>query len=222
MPPFSVAQRITSQSTRTRYARRLFQSLGVTESMTGSKESTSSKIAVRVIAGVLIAGALWLISRIPNLLHWLSKIVLSFIAHLKGTSEFPNWSLYLLALMSIHTLINLAALLIKPKGLNVTAYNQDIFLGVKWRWSYISGHPSNAWAFCPYPGCDTVLVYHETIDRYEGTTKTSLTCETCKEIKLIHDGDKEYLVAKIHRQIDRVIRTGGWIEKVQKNYPTTG
>ena len=184
--------------------------------MTESKESTSSKIVVRVISGVLVVGVLWALSRIPGLLHWIGDIGVASWSHLKGASGLPNWSLYLLVLIAIQSLLNLIKRLRKPKGPNISAYNQDSFLGVIWRWSYIGNNPRNAWAFCPY--CDTVLVYSERRAKYSySIEETILTCETCNREMLKHEGDKNYLVDKIHRQIDRIIRTGEWETKIKKS-----
>jgi hypothetical protein len=184
--------------------------------MTESKESKSSKIAVGVIVSVLSVGVLWLLSRIPGLFHWLGNIGVALWTHLKGTSGLPNWGLYLLVLAAIHTAINLIRRLRKPKGPNVTAYTQDTFLGLIWRWSYISNHPHNPWAFCPY--CDTMLIYSEQRDFYSRNVEhTMLTCETCNREMLTHEGDKDYLVNKILRQIDRIIRTGEWKTKIKSD-----
>jgi len=176
-----------------------------------SAESAPSKIAVRVIAGVLTVGALWALSRIPGLLHWLWEIGVTFFNHLKGTSGLPNWGLYLLVLTAIHSFINIAKRHKKPTGPKVTEYNQDDFLGLIWRWSYIGNTPHDPWAFCPR--CDTMLVYTQS-GRYDPIQKTVLVCETCNQERLQHDGNKDYLVGKIHRQIDRVIRTGEWTKKI--------
>jgi hypothetical protein len=181
--------------------------------MTESKESTLSKIAIRVISGVLVVGVLWALSCIPGLLHWLGNIGVAFWSHLKSTSGLPNWGLYLLVLMAIQTVINLIKHLRKPKGPNVTAYKQDTFLDLTWRWSYIGNHPHQPWAFCPR--CDTILVYSEHSGSYRTREETILTCETCNREMLRHEGDKDYLVNKILRQIDRIIRTGEWKKKIK-------
>ena len=176
-------------------------------------ESKSWSIISRAVAAILAAAGLWGLSKIPGLLHWLGKIGIAFWTHLKGTSGLPNWGLYLLILMAIHTLVTLAKRLKKPKGPKVTEYNQDIFLGLLWRWSYIGNHPINAWALCPH--CKTILVYTEHRDYpFSPVEKTVLTCETCNREMLTHPGDKDYLVGKIHRQIDRKIRTGEWIKSL--------
>jgi endogenous inhibitor of DNA gyrase (YacG/DUF329 family) len=173
-----------------------------------------SSITSQVIAGVVVAAIIGAVSFIPGVFKWLEEAASSIWSHLRGTSELSNWSLYLLALMSIHTLVYWIARVTQPKGPNITEYNQDTFLGVTWRWSYISGHPVNAWAFCPH--CDTVLVYSEG-SQFDPTQQTVLTCETCGRDVLRHDGSKNYLVEKIHRQIDRKIRSGEWLSVVKQN-----
>lgn len=177
-------------------------------------DNKHSSITSQVIAGVVVAAIVGAVSFIPGVFKWLVEVASSIWSHIFGTSELPNWSLYLMALMSIHTLVYWIARITKPKGPRVTEYNQDTFLGVTWRWSYISGRPSNAWAFCPQ--CDTVLVYTES-SRFDPHQQTVLTCETCNRDVLHHDGDKDYLVDKIHRQIDRKIRSGEWLSVVQSN-----
>ena len=175
-------------------------------------ESKGSPILTRVIATVLSAGALWALAKIPGLVHWVADTCVSFWGHLKGTTAIPNWALYVFAIVASHSSVVLIKRFAKPRGPRVTEYTQDSFLGLTWRWSYTySGHPSGPWAFCPQ--CDTQLVYgHD----YSGLNQTTvLTCETCGYPVLNHDGDKDYLVAKILRQIDRKTRNGEWIPIVQ-------
>lgn len=45
---------------------------------------------------------------------------------------------------------------------------------------------------------------------------TVLTCETCIRPLLHNRGDKDYLVAKVRRQIDRKLRTGEWKNALPK------
>lgn len=90
-----------------------------------------SSLTSQVIAGLIVAAVLGAISFIPGAFKWGAEIAADFWSHLRGTSEFPNWSLYLLALMSIHTLVYWTALVTKPKGPNFAAYNHDTFLGLK-------------------------------------------------------------------------------------------
>jgi len=171
-------------------------------------DSKSSPITTRVIAGVLTATIIGAASLIPGALKWVPEIAVLVWTHLLGTSGLPNWGLYLLIAISIPTVTQFVNLHRKPKGRSVASYNHDTFLDLKWRWSYMSGHPSGAWAFCPQ--CDTMLVYSEVGSRFDPDRTTVLTCETCNCDLLHHEGDKDYLVQKIHRKIDRKIRTGEW------------
>lgn len=179
-------------------------------------DDKSSSLSSQVIAGLIVAAVVAAVSFIPGTFKWAVEAATDFWSHLFGATALPNWSLYLLALLSINTIIYWTALAIKQKGPNISAYNHDTFLGLKWRWSYISGNPVNAWAFCPH--CDTMLVYSNIGSFFDGDRKTVLTCETCGQDMLHHNGEKDYLVEKIHRQIDRKIRTGEW-ERIVESSP---
>ena len=93
----------------------------------------------------------------------------------------------------------------------VTDYREDRFFGTVWRWHYAHGGPDGIWAFCP--SCDTVLVY--SYQRDFGDLKTTLHCETCNRAILTEPGDRDNLVGKVHRQIDRKIRSGEWKDCVE-------
>ncbi|MFZ3184747.1 MAG: hypothetical protein WA173_11470 [Pseudomonas sp.] len=174
----------------------------------------SSSILSQVIAGLIVAAIIGLIAFLPGAFKWLSSIVSGILSHLRSTSELPNWSLYLLLSISSHSFIKIILSLKQHKGPSVTSYSKDFFLGVTWRWSYISGRPINAWAFCPH--CDTVLVYSQVGSRFDPDKKVILSCETCNIDLLHHDGDKDYLVQKIHRQIDRKIRNNDWLTVINQ------
>lgn len=180
-------------------------------------DNKSSSLTSQVVSGLLVAAVVGVLSFVPDAFKWVAAVVSGFWSHLLGISAFPNWSLYLLALMSIHTLAYWIIRVTKPKGPSVTSYNHDDFLGLKWRWSYVSGRPFGAWAFCPH--CDTQLVYSNVGGMFDPDRKTVLTCETCSREMLHHDGDKDYLVEKIHRQVDRKIRTGEWQKNVSELHP---
>lgn len=178
-------------------------------------DDNHSSLVSQIVAGLVVAAIMGTISFVPGAFTWVTEVAAEFWSHLRGTSGFPNWSLYLLALMSIHTLVYWTARVMKPKGPNVASYNQDTFLGLTWRWSYISGIPVEVWAFCPH--CDTMLVYTVVGSRFDPDRKTVLTCETCNREMLQHEGDRDYLVEKIGRQIEKKIRTGEWLSVIKSN-----
>lgn len=178
--------------------------------MSGTK---SSSITTRVIGGVLTAGILWAISKIPGALSWVADRCVSFWHHITNSSIVPNGLLYLLGGCAVYSLLATGRYFWQLRGPTVNQYNEDKFLGLVWRWSFtFKGSPTNTWAFCP--NCDTQLVY---TPKYEyGNIKTILSCETCNTNLLTHEGDKDYLVEKINRQIDRKIRNGDWMSLVKQ------
>lgn len=180
-------------------------------------ESDSSSIKTNVIAGLITAAIIGAIGFIPGLWAWvLAKISASwnaFCAHIMSTHEVPSWALYLLAIPAFFWLSRIALAAHERLTSNEpqqSAYVQDNFFGVTWRWRYVGGAPTGIWAFCP--SCDTQLVYST---NYEfGHQTVRLHCETCRHDLLQEEGDKDYLVAKAHRQIDRKIRNGEWRDVV--------
>jgi len=173
----------------------------------------SSKITKRVIAGIVIVAALWAILAILGTKVWLSDTAVLIWNHLLETSELPNWGLYLLIAIGTPTFIQFLVIIKKPKGPSIASYNHDTFLGLNWRWSYLSEHPVSAWAFCP--DCDTALIYSDIGSRFDPDRKTVLTCDTCNHDLLYHEGNKDYLVQRIHRQIETKIRNEEWKHVVE-------
>ena len=161
-------------------------------------------VGVLVVAALI--GAIAVVVFIPAVSPWQMTATADLFRHLRETSAVPNWGLYVLVLLAMLGFAPGLAAALRRKGPKVSAYQEDTFEGLKWRWSYQAGRPVNAWAFCPH--CDTVLVYAEMGSRFDPVTV--LSCETCQLDVLHHDGSKDYLVKKINRLIDRKIRTGVW------------
>lgn len=145
-------------------------------------------------------------SFVPGVLRWIWDLVLGVWYHLGSTSPIPHWALYIMALSCLPTFVIAGRKLLKKAGPDITSYTEDSFFGVKWRWRYFANAPFDPWAFCPR--CDTMLVYSHEGGHF--SRETALTCETCGRVMLRQEGDNEYLVAKVQRQIDRKLRTGEW------------
>ena len=180
-------------------------------------ESDTSSIKTNVIAGLITAAIIGVIGFAPGLWAWVSAKFSSswgtLWAHVTSSHEIPAWVLYLLALPTLLWLRQVALDVYKrltsdePRQ---STYVQDRFFGVTWRWHYVSGHASGIWAFCST--CDTRLVYSSSYEKLQPTVH--LHCETCRHDLLRETGDKDYLVAKAHRQIDRKLRNGEWRQVV--------
>lgn len=168
-----------------------------------SPESTTqtSRILVLVLLAA-VAGAAYYFGPPEPLEYAIAQAT----EHLAATTAVQNWVLYLLVSASLPSLVLLAKLAFgrRPGFLD---YTSDRFLGLTWRWRYRRfGRPDVPWAHCSV--CDTALIYNSEGDG--GRMRTVLTCETCDRTVLQHEGDAQYLAAKILRQIERRIRTGEW------------
>ena len=163
-----------------------------------------------VAAGVITAAILAAASFIPGAWAWFVDLLSRFWWHLQRSSEAPNWLLYLLGIFSVFWIIGIV-LRINTEFSN--PYVEDRYFGALWRWQYSNGAPIGIWAFCLR--CDTVLVYSFNYGLY-GEVSTNLFCETCNSIVLTQPGDKDLLVAKVHRQIDKKLRTREWKRNVPK------
>jgi hypothetical protein len=175
------------------------------------KSNSSLFLIVFVIA--LIAGVSLAIFYIPGVMPWLNEAYLHIRTNLFETYTLPNWGLYLLLLCVLYVAVSLTILFVKPRQPKITSYKQDTFLDILWRWSYQRKIPVDPWCFCPE--CKTELVYTYTGSRSD--QETELFCETCNITRLRHDGDKNYLINRILRLIERKIRTEEWKAEVTKN-----
>lgn len=185
-----------------------------------SSDSIKNNVIGGVVAGVVLAigGAVWAFA--PNAWKWFTDLVSSVWAHLTSSASVPTWWLYLLYAAGVAVLVQIGARIhvaVSNNEPTVAEYQEDTFFGVVWRWSNAHGGAASAWAFCPK--CDTVLVYAEHRNN-AGQWFTILTCETCNEPKLTETGDKDDLVARVHRQIDRKMRTGEWKHYVERKTAT--
>ncbi len=183
-------------------------------------DKSPDSIKTNVIGGVLtaavlgIAGAVW--AFVPSAWKWFTDLLASVWAHLTSPATIPTWWLYILYAVGAGVLLVVALIVResfkKTTGPTFTDYKEDRFLGAVWRWRYAGGSPTGAWAFCP--ACDTMLVYGH--KHGFGEVTTVLHCETCKRDVLTEQGDKDYLVNKVYRQIDRNLRTGAWKNYVER------
>lgn len=147
---------------------------------------------------------------IGDIFIWIFKTAtLSISIHL--------WLLILLSFGSMVALfIMLAPFFQKAKTPTFRDCREGTFEGVLWRWHYnFDGSVSDTWCFCP--ACDTALVYSAPGDDYSRgyrRTTTRFFCELCNTDKLTIEGDRHYLVQKVIRQIERIVRTAEWKKRL--------
>jgi hypothetical protein len=119
----------------------------------------------------------------------------------------PVWIIAVCAIIAIFITTRLIKrMIVKGTPPNYFSYTEDVFMGMKWRWAY----PLGDYELRPYClVCDTILVYEEWPNRVMAE-KTLFHCETCERVVSEQQGDHNYVVAKVHRQIERKVRTGEW------------
>lgn len=99
-------------------------------------------------------------------------------------------------------------------------YTEDFIFGLIWRWKkiYNSSVPdSSIWCFCPR--CNTRLVhhYHRSDRPFDDILGMTLTCETCNISDWYFEGNKDDLVNKVKRQVERKAITGKWKDVVRRS-----
>lgn len=132
-------------------------------------------------------------------------------AHLVRSTTLPNWSVYLLSLCAVACAWQVGrASGVAPRRTRApepAAYLRDRILNVQWEWTYDAHQqPKGLWAACP--DCATRLVSFVTRPPEERRIK--MFCEHCRTTLLSEPGDREVLIARVLRQIERKRRTGEW------------
>jgi len=169
-----------------------------------------------VIAGLILAGLLYLCSFIPGFYPAIWKFVKAVASYISGSTWLPRWILFILILLSGILVLRAAYRFIRgASGPSVFDYREDTILGLTWRWDYGPNGPTNVWCYCP--ACDTSLVYTEDRDWTEygqGRNVIRLTCETCGHRIKDFEGDHNHLIGRVLRQIDRIQRNNEWKKRI--------
>jgi predicted membrane protein len=171
--------------------------------MSAEKHPVRNSVFATVIGGLLLALLLWLI---PGLWAWLVTVIAQSYNFMISTVIIPVWLLGVLILAILPTLILIIVLIVAmrkgqklPEWLN---YTTDYFDGMTWRWEYFENSVNNLRCYCPND--DTLLIHSR---GYESIT---FHCETCRREFGPFKGDRDYILAKTERQIERKVRNGEW------------
>lgn len=177
---------------------------------------------IAVAATGLGAAGLALGAEVPR--TWLLDGLRAAGAHLGRSTALPNWSVYLLSACAVACAWQARRLggvgggggggggTMRPARTakpTPSAYLGDRILGVQWAWQWDEQQrPKHLWAACPT--CATRLVSFTTKPPEERRTK--MFCEHCRATLIDEPGDRDYLHARIARQIERKLRTGEWLD----------
>jgi len=178
------------------------------------KKAWSDPVWSKVIAAAIIAAtgvaATFLLGWWPTISNWVAA-ALTFLA---ADSSLPNWAATLLSLLALPLIIVLIALAwrsIFPAAAgapNWAAYTSDVFLGLRWRWSYDGSHMSAPNSFCP--SCD-FQVYPQGSFDYGSPTQIRFHCDNCATALGNFNHSYDQLQSKASRFAQMKIRNNSWV-----------
>jgi hypothetical protein len=171
------------------------------------KDTSLKNSIVGGVVSTLIAAAI--VYFVPSVWDGLKYSVSAIWFGLTYLVPIPVWAMIVLISLILPTLFVFASKLAQNPAPSWRDYTRDRFKGMIWRWRYSStvGGCHNVWCYCPED--DTSLVYSQLGGVYD-PKQIVLTCETCGRQFGPFEGDREYFIASIERQIDRKIRTEEW------------
>jgi hypothetical protein len=144
-------------------------------------------------------------------------------SHLMASSQYPNWSAYLVSLLAAMSLLRWALSAWRSRTDSTIRFNQFNEGGdVLWSWGSISSHPVGLVPYCPTCSTQLVFRYDDGEGLYFGGQRhTELICQRCNRHRVVlrEPGDYEDLIKRIKREIDRLIRTGEWRRHVPDSLP---
>lgn len=184
--------------------------------MAAKKDGVSSEFIKGVGGAVGAAVCLWIGSLYAPFWKWFSGSLQTGWSHLMASSQYPNWSAYLVSLLAAISLLRRALRAWRSRTESTSRFKQLSFMGSVWRWNSISHHPSALMAYCPH--CDTALVYAHYLDAYD-RHRVRWRCQRCDLVCTDDSGDKDDLNGRVSREIDRLIRTSEWRKHLPDSLP---
>lgn len=172
-----------------------------------------SKVIAAAIIGAVGTAATFFLGWWPAI----SGGLISMWRFLLGSAELSRWVVLLMAMLSLPTLVLLVGLLwaaIRPNAPlpspNWTSYRSDVFLGLRWRWSYNGNEMSEPMAFCPT--CDYQIHPNHGFD-YGSYSLTEFRCDSCSKAIASFKVSYSELTSKVTRLAQMKIRNGSWAAK---------
>ncbi len=159
---------------------------------------------------------------IPKFFAFTVNTISTVWRYLLSKTLLPNSFLFLLVVLAVPTIVNLAKSLFRSRALqsnepNISSYKTDNFLGTTWKWSYITDRDmptDDLWCFCP--NCANRLVYSTDIDVHMNK-HTMFICENCGFKSAPLKGDRHDVFGMVARAVERKVTTGEWKSIVAKS-----
>ena len=195
--------------------------------MSNEKNPIRDGIIVAVASAIILAILAWIFDGvfevIKAIFNWVASSLIYAWSYLQTPVTITWGALWLLSIFSFIALWKMLRPFIsslikrdtnpKPYKPNLDDYREDVVFNVKWEWSYIYGTlPNEPAGFCS--NCSTRLVY--TIEGYP--EKTSFICQKCGRTVASLDGNLDYALGTVAREIERRIKTNEWQHKVIRQH----
>ena len=163
------------------------------------------------IGGLLLGLLQWLTGFISIVWHACKSAVIWLYHFLLLSIPVPLWLIIIISPIIISTLIKFYVGF-KKKDVELSTfrdYNQDDIMGVRWRWRYtFNGGIDNLYCLCQSDSTQLVYTYDY--------RQLYFRCETCGEKFGLFEGDHNFVLGMIERQIQRKLRSGEWKAIVEK------
>jgi len=176
-----------------------------------------------VVGGLILAVIPKTSGLVIKLVSWAWDTVSWVWRLLYSSHPVPGGVILVLSLLALFGLVIVGLMLMqlfqgekKAAAPSFQNYTEDFFDDVRWRWRWRGNWIDNLWCFCPR--CDAQLVYHEIYGA------TEFICERCpsdrtadwfesggrggRVVTTVMGGDRDYVLARAKREIDRRIRVG--------------
>jgi len=170
-----------------------------------------SKVIAAAIIGTASIAATFFFGWWPAISNW---IAIAF-KYLATDSSLPNWAVILLGILALPIIIALMALAwssVFPTAASApncwAVYTSDVFLGLRWRWSYDGSRMSTPNSFCP--SCDFQIFPERGFDYGGSHTQIRFHCDNCSTSLGTFNDSYEQLQSKAARFAQMKIRSNSW------------
>jgi len=160
-----------------------------------------------------------------------AKITRAGFAFLIAKSPVPHWMLGLAGLIILAVLILVVAAFAATHNTSEsafdrivappawTAYTEDTFYNIRWRWAYKQGGGITT-PVCFCPRCDCQLLVHN-LGRFTGIDIIAFHCPSCdRDLKKL-DEPLEYIEQAVILFVEKNIRNNSWKDRVQDKQSTS-
>jgi hypothetical protein len=168
----------------------------------------------KVISGAILAGAAAVVAYLLDWWPAIRRVVELGYEFIVSRTATPNWLLGALVLLTVPTVIILAAMLwarvfpSRSSPASWTGYTTDLFFGLRWRWRYLDGGlPYDLHTFCP--NCD-FQVYAHNASPYSAVDRIGFHCDSCGRDLGEFEEPLASVESKAQRFIQQKLRNGTW------------